>query len=303
MANRHLARTLTLQTLFEWDFYLGKLDVPAAMATIKHEFAPDFDDQGFSLRLTEEVIDNHFIIDKLITKFAPEWPLDQITLVDRNVLRIGIYELKFDKTIPPKVAINEAIELAKTYGGTSSGKFVNGVLGSIYKEMIQRGEKQTLESQGIKEESSGGIIYRQEDESYKFALILDSYGKWTFPKGHVDGKEKPEEAAIREIQEEIGIQNLVNKGHLDDLQLKVHKPEQQPFRKLVHVYLFETTDTDLKPQISEVKDARWYDPQEALDIIGYEETKNIFCQVLDQLKIPYERSATAGKQPEAEIQK
>ena len=184
------------------------LDVPAAMATIKQEFAPDFEDQGFSLRLTEEVIDNHSIIDKLITKFAPEWPLDQITLVDRNVLRIGIYELKFDKTIPPKVAINEAIELAKTYGGASSGKFVNGVLGSIYKEMIQRGEKQTLESQGIKEESSGGVIYRRSGKAIKFALILDSYGKWTFPKGHVDEKEKPEEAAERDIAENLLYKNL-----------------------------------------------------------------------------------------------
>ncbi len=302
MANRHLARTLALQTLFEWDFYHGKLDVPAAMTIIKDEFAPDFDDQGFSLRLTEEVIDNHAIIDKLITKFAPEWPLEQITLVDRNVLRIGIFELKFDKTIPPKVAINEAIELAKTYGGASSGKFVNGVLGSIYKEMISRGEKQTLESQGIKEESSGGIIYRREGDNYFFALILDSYGKWTFPKGHIDGKESAEQAAVREIGEEIGIHNLDNKGHLDDLQLKVHKPEQQPFRKLVHVFLFETTDTELKPQMSEVKDARWYGPQEAHDIIGYEETKNIFRQVLDQLNIPYEGPAATRKQPEAEIQ-
>ncbi|MBU1148677.1 transcription antitermination factor NusB, partial [Patescibacteria group bacterium] len=74
-------------------------------------------------------------IDQLITKYAPEWPLDQITTVDRNVLRIGVYELKFDDDIPPKVAINEAIELAKTFGGESSGKFVNGVLGAIFKDM------------------------------------------------------------------------------------------------------------------------------------------------------------------------
>ena len=169
--------------------------------------------------------------------------------------------------------------------------------------MIQRGEKQTLESQGIKEESSGGVIYRRSGKAIKFALILDSYGKWTFPKGHVDEKEKPEEAAEREIREEIGINHLENQGYLNDIQLKVHKPDQQPFRKLVHIYLFETTDTDLKPQMSEVKDARWYDPQEALDIIGYEETKNIFRQVLAQLNIPYEGSATTGKQPKAEVQK
>ena len=79
-------------------------------------------------------------INSLITKYAPQWPLEQITIVDRNVLRLGIYELKYDPDIPPKVAINEAIELAKTFGGESSGKFVNGVLGSIFKDLPQAKE-------------------------------------------------------------------------------------------------------------------------------------------------------------------
>jgi len=77
-------------------------------------------------------------IDKIIVKYATEWPLDQITIVDRNILRIGVYELVMAEDIPPKVAINEAIEIAKTFGGESSGKFVNGVLGAIYKNL---GEK------------------------------------------------------------------------------------------------------------------------------------------------------------------
>jgi N utilization substance protein B len=93
------------------------------------------------MRLVKGVIHNVMDINQLITSFAPEWPLEQITVVDRNVLRIGIYELKFSKgEIPPKVAINEAIELAKSFGGESSGKFINGVLGSIYKEMVKNGE-------------------------------------------------------------------------------------------------------------------------------------------------------------------
>ncbi len=284
MANRHLARTLVLQALFEWDFYSGKVDIDEVIRHNKAEFAPEFDDQGFSKRLFEEVIDNHLIIDKLITKFAPEWPLDQITLVDRNVLRMGIYELKFDKTIPPKVAINEAIELAKSYGGPSSGKFVNGVLGSIYKEMVTRGEKQSLQSQGIKEESAGGVVYRREGKDLKFLLILDAYNKWTFPKGHVQDGEDAAVAAAREIGEELGIKNLDNQGHLDDIQLKVHKPNEEPFRKLVHVYLFETTDIDLTiPDVPELKDGKWYSADEALDIIGYEETKEIFKKVLTDL--------------------
>ena len=85
--------------------------------------------------LTEGVAKNLPSIDEIITKHAPEWPMDQIPVVDRNVLRLGVYELMFLKQVPPKVAINEAVELGKTFGGESSGKFVNGVLGTIYKEM------------------------------------------------------------------------------------------------------------------------------------------------------------------------
>lgn len=138
MSNRHLARTIALQTLYQWDFNNKHLDenlTECIQRNIK-EFAPQFDDKGFIGNLVQGVIDAHQEIDGLITRYAPEWPIEQITMVDRNVLRIGIFEMKYDKDIPEKVAINEAIELAKTFGGESSGKFVNGVLGTIYKEMV-----------------------------------------------------------------------------------------------------------------------------------------------------------------------
>ena len=136
MSNRHLARTIALQTLYQWDFN-GKKETNLEPVVKKNlrEFAPQFDDKGFIQRLVDGVLRQRQEIDDLITKYAPEWPLEQITMVDRNVLRIGIYEMRYDDDIPEKVAINEAIELAKTFGGESSGKFVNGVLGTIYKEM------------------------------------------------------------------------------------------------------------------------------------------------------------------------
>lgn len=136
MSNRHLARTLAMQSLFEWDFRkLPKKNIPEVVEYNYHEFAPEFADHGFTKKIVENVMKNLKQIDSYIAKYAPEWPLDQITIVDRNILRIGIYELVMDKDIPSKVAINEAIEIAKTYGGESSGKFVNGVLGSIFKDM------------------------------------------------------------------------------------------------------------------------------------------------------------------------
>lgn len=134
MSNRHLARTIAVQSLYQWDFNGQSEDLKKIIEHNKQEFAPEFDDGGFINHLIEGVIAQLKTIDQLIAKFAPEWPLDQITIIDRNILRLGVYELKFDENIPAKVAINEAIELAKTFGGESSGKFVNGVLGAIYKD-------------------------------------------------------------------------------------------------------------------------------------------------------------------------
>ncbi len=141
MSNRHLARTIALQTLFAWDF--NKKD-SQTLASLIHDnfvnFAPNFDDGGFVEELVKGVIDNLEIIDALIVRYATEWPLDQITTIDRNVLRLGIYELVYTE-IPPRVAINEAIEVAKSFGGDASGKFINGVLGAIYNDWPEEEKK------------------------------------------------------------------------------------------------------------------------------------------------------------------
>lgn len=148
MSNRHLARTLAMQTLYEWDFNGKKNDiVPRALEHNLKEFAPDFDDKGFVRELVEGVLAHQAALDALITKYAPEWPLEQITIVDRNILRLGLFELKYSPTVPSKVAINEAIELAKSFGGESSGKFVNGVLGAIFKDMIAKGELKEVDKE------------------------------------------------------------------------------------------------------------------------------------------------------------
>lgn len=138
MANRHLSRSIALQSLFEWDFRGKKKgQLKGITQNNVEEFAPGMDDTDFVFALVLGVEKEIKGIDELIVESAPDWPLEKITDVDRNVLRIGIYELRFAKAddVPPKVAINEAIELAKTFGGSSSGKFVNGVLGTIYKGM------------------------------------------------------------------------------------------------------------------------------------------------------------------------
>lgn len=138
MANRHLSRSVAMQSLYEWDFKGRKNELIGGIVQKNiSEFAPGMDDTTFVHALVEKTISNQDKIDPLIEKCAPEWPLEQVTIVDRNILRLGICELLFGnyEEVPPKVAINEAIELAKSFGGESSGRFVNGVLGTIYREL------------------------------------------------------------------------------------------------------------------------------------------------------------------------
>jgi len=138
MGSRHLSRSIAMQSLYEWDFMSkeGKSLDKILEKNIK-EFGPGLENTDFIKQIAKGVEKNIDKIDKIIEKAAPEWPIKQINIVDRNVLRLGLYELLYanKEEVPPKVAINEAIELAKMFGGESSGKFINGVLGTVYKEI------------------------------------------------------------------------------------------------------------------------------------------------------------------------
>ncbi|MDD5146757.1 MAG: transcription antitermination factor NusB [Candidatus Pacebacteria bacterium] len=137
MASRHLARSIALQSLYEWDFYNRQNDLMKIIDRNLDTFGGVFDERDFARSLVKGVFDNLERLDKIIHSSAPERPINQLSLVDRNVLRMGLFELLYANKdeVPPKVAINEAIELAKNFGGASSGKFVNGVLGTVYKEL------------------------------------------------------------------------------------------------------------------------------------------------------------------------
>jgi len=137
MASRHLSRSIVMQSLYEWDFYDKKPDLKIVTERNIKDFGPGLEELDFIWQLIEGVQKHLSEIDKVIEKAAPEWPLAQISIIDRNVLRIGLYELLYanKEEVPPKVAINESIELAKTFSGQTSGKFVNGVLGTVYKEL------------------------------------------------------------------------------------------------------------------------------------------------------------------------
>lgn len=146
MANRHLLRTVALQALFEWDFNNRQGNLPDIVDHVLSEFAGGSEDNEFAHQLVAGVIDHVDEIDTIIVETAPEWPINQITIIDRNVLRLGIYELMFAKDTPPKVVINEAVEMGKRFGGESSGKFVNGVLGTLYKKIVPEDKAEPTEA-------------------------------------------------------------------------------------------------------------------------------------------------------------
>lgn len=164
MGSRHLCRSVALQSLYEWDFYdRDNSKLKEIVAHNIEEFGPEIEGDEFVSELVEGVVENVDKLDEIIEKAAPQWPLEKIAMPDRNVLRLGIYELLYGDydEVPPKVAINEAIELAKSFGGPSSGKFVNGILGTIYRQI---GEPRKDEQTGSDSEDDSS---EQEPEEEK----------------------------------------------------------------------------------------------------------------------------------------
>ncbi len=139
MAKRHLAREIVMQSLYQWDFRERPTGIlPAIIDQNIAEFGAGIEDtKEFIEKTVDGIIDNIADIDALIKEYSTNWPTEQMALVDRNILRLGVYEMKHNSEIPPKVAINEAIELAKAYGGPTSGKFVNGILGAMYSKLFK----------------------------------------------------------------------------------------------------------------------------------------------------------------------
>jgi len=130
--NRHLSRVIIMQTLYEWDFR-AKADLTEVKKRNIENYHEEID-QAYIDQTIQQVIEKLKKIDEQIAKAAPEWPLEQIASIDKTILRIAVYEILFNKDIPPKVAINEAVELGKTFGGENSSKFINGVLGTVYRQ-------------------------------------------------------------------------------------------------------------------------------------------------------------------------
>src|SRR3989344_238041 len=255
MANRHLSRSIVLQTLFEWDF-ARRSESQALLALQRNadEFAPGMGDFSFMKSLLSGVVGKQKDLDLVVEKAAPDWPIDRIAPVDRNVLRIGLYELLFAdrKEVPAKVAINEAIELAKTFGGEQSGKFVNGVLGAVYKELGEPGKdevgkkkRKEIPYAEMKRELLGGaVVYAKKGSAIYLALVHDIFGHWTLSKGRVEEGEDVKQGTIREIKEELGL-DITLQERLGENEYVASDPELGKKRKNVTYFLAESKFVDI----------------------------------------------------------
>lgn len=227
MANRRLSRSIVLQTLFEWDASSYTMDIDALferLSAYREEFGATPADEPFMKDLLRLVVAKRPELDEVIVQAAPEWPLDKISPIDRNILRIGLSELLYaDRAqVPAKVAINEAIELAKTFGSESSSKFVNGVLGAVYVELGEPGkddapkrkEKVPREKMPV-EELIGAVVYAREGDDVFLALVHDIFGHWTLSKGRLQPNEAHHDGVRRKVLEEMGVD--VEKIHEESL--------------------------------------------------------------------------------------
>ncbi len=278
MANRHLSRSIVLQTLFEWDFLsedkknkgLADREIQDILKRNIKEFAPGFEDDTFVFLLLEKILKKRITIDEIIEKAAPDWPIDKISVIDRNILRIGLTELLFGdrKEVPPKVAINEAIELAKTFGGENSGKFVNGVLGAVYKEMGEPGKEQVSKKKKQEEildvaklpvETLGGaLVYSKKGGEVLFAMVHDVFGYWTLSKGKIEKGEDIEEGTKRAVKKEIGLDIEVEE-RLGENEYVASHPEKGKSLKKVMYFLAKSENKELVLEKSGGLDgARWF---------------------------------------------
>lgn len=296
MANRHLSRSIVVQSLFEVDF--NNLKTKEAMKVFARnvkEFAPGMGDFSFMEALMKNVLKKKKDLDNIIVKAAPDWPLEKISVVDRNILRVGLYELIFadHSEVPPKVAINEAIELAKTFGGDTSSKFVNGVLGAVYKEMGEPGKNEQSKKKKFKdlppeqiptEKLCGAVVYAKHKGDIYLALVHDVFGHWTLTKGKIGADEDHASGIIRKAKEEIGI-DVVPKQKLGENEYVAYHPETGKKRKHVVYFLAEAKFGDLKLEEGNggLDDAKWFKLADILDLNFYNDILPIVTKAINIL--------------------
>jgi N utilization substance protein B len=300
MYTRREYRKVVMQSLYEidmtYEMNINILDAKNVLNRNINEFLPGSIENEFAINLFTVVMERLITIDEIITKAAPEWPVEKISIVDRNVLRIGLSEMVFgDKNnVPPKVAIDEAIEVAKEFGGESSSKFVNGVLGAVYKEL--KGDDKSDEDQPKKnfkvntkreEVRVGVIIFTKLEEAGKieYYVLLDSdrFGSHTFVKGEdVNGSDR-EKFIKNYVLENIGL-DIRDIEYLDHNAYISHHPEKGNVHKIVY---YHTAICDFRPaqnlKLESKSNYVWVKISEIDKTKVYKDLKPMLMRVIDEV--------------------
>lgn len=294
MANRHQLRTITLQVLYQWDIknYESAMIPQYLRENLEyfHDF-PDFDTHEL-LENISSIAKKQTLIDDIIEKAAPAWTIEKMSIVNRNVLRIGLYELLFgDHTlVPPKVAINESIKLAKRFGGAKAYKFVNGVIGTVYKEIGEPGKDQETKSNEEKlnydelpvDQKGAAVVYSVDDAGIiRFGMVHDVFGYWTLAKGTIEEGVELEKGTILAIKEKTDWTTSLEEK-LGDNEYIAYPPERGPVRKHVHYFLARSayTQPTLDTGTGGLDDVRWFELSEVADLSMYDDISKMLQKAI-----------------------
>ena len=271
---------------------IDKKEVADVLERNVSEFAPNKADNPFIEKLLDGVMSKQPELDQVIEKAAPEWPIDRISPVDRNILRLGLYELLFAdrKEVPAKVAINEAIELAKQFGGENSSRFVNGVLGAVYKEIGEPGkDEQSKRKKAVPfdqmpiQRLAGAVVYTQDEGEMYLALVHDIFGHWTLSKSKIEEGEELEAGAVRALKEEIGLDVQIE-AELGHNEYVASHPELGKVRKQVTYFLASAPHEELSlEKKGGLDDAQWFKVADILDLNFYEDILPIVTKAVTML--------------------
>lgn len=280
--SRRNSRIIIVQTLFEADFNGQTPDADVYMKIfnrIAKERNPILVDDQYAKEMLKGIVSKYEEINGIIEQASLHWTLDKIGSIDINILRLGVYEVIYGKelSIPGKVAINEALEITKLFLNDQAKKFVSGILGTIYNEVRDPNEPESVHKKIIIKKSVGAVVFRtdKKDEKLKFAFILDVFGKWTLSKSSLEYKEKLEDGVKRVINDELGLK-VKPLEKIGENKYTAHPPEDQIIKKEVTYFLAETDDFEIKLKESGgLERAEWFSLEEAKKLTLYSDMKEI----------------------------
>ena len=290
--SRRDVRVVIIQTLFEGDFHGREPDADYMIQTfnaIAREHSPAVVDSDFARKVLQGLASKYYEINAIIEKAAPNWSLDKIGSVDRNILRLGVFELLFGKDleVPGRVALNEAIEITKMFLGDGARRFVNGVLGSIYTEVKGPEEDDFVPKKLRHKKSVGGVIFRVDTSGVPwFAFVHDVFGRWTLSKGGLEEAESVDTGLVRVIKDEIGVDVEV----LEKIGANAYKayPPEGPIRKEVTYLLAKTKDETLRLKETEGLDqAKWFSFEDAQKLFFYPDLRQIILNGMGKVLETY----------------